>query len=336
MASIIKRSGSFRVQISKKGKRLSATFDTKAQAEIWAYQMEAMILNDENLNQEIIINEALSVVDIFEKYKNTVSPLKRGFRWEKIRIESLCTDPAFLIPIEKLTNKRIANWRDKRLMQVQASTVNRELNLISAIITKAIKEWGVDLPNNPIHMIQRPKNPKARDQRVSEEEKLLIAKQLGWDLASEPSTKGQWTAFAFCLAIETAMRRGELCSFRWKDLHFDESYIHLEMTKNGEERDVPLSSKAKVLLKLLTPKDQNERVISIVPDVLSSLFRRAKLEVGLDNIRFHDARREATTQFAEKLSNPLELSAVTGHKSLEILRKVYYKPKPGDLAKKLD
>ncbi|MDI2113036.1 site-specific integrase [Commensalibacter nepenthis] len=336
MATIIKRNGSFRVQINRKGKRLSATFDTKAQAEVWAYQMEAMILNDENLEQEIIVNEALSVIDVFEKYKNTVSPKKRGFVKEKIRIEKLCRDPAFAIPIERLTNKALAVWRDKRLTQVQPLTVKRELILISAILNTAIKEWGVDLSHNPVQMIQQPKNPRPRNQRISEENKLKIIEQLNWDMKTPPVTTSQWVAFAFCLALATAMRRGEICSFTWGDLYLEESYIHLDMTKNGDERNVPLSTKAKSLLKLLIPQSKNVRVVAVTPDVLSSTFRKAKIAVGLENIRFHDARREATTQFAEKLSNPLELSAVTGHKDINLLRSTYYNPDASKIAKKLD
>jgi len=50
---------------------------------------------------------------------------------------------------------------------------------------------------------------------------------------------------------------------------------------------------------------------------------------------FHDSRREAATTMAAKLSNVLELAAVTGHKSLAMLQ-VYYKPKAADLAARLD
>ena len=43
------------------------------------------------------------------------------------------------------------------------------------------------------------------------------------------------------LAIETAMRRGELLGLRWEHVQLDKSYVHLPMTKNGDSRDVPLS-----------------------------------------------------------------------------------------------
>lgn len=56
--------------------------------------------------------------------------------------------------------------------------------------------------------------------------------------------KKQLVALAFLLAIDTAMRAGELCSLNWDDIDFDGRVAHLELTKNGYSRDVPLSKKA--------------------------------------------------------------------------------------------
>jgi len=65
------------------------------------------------------------------------------------------------------------------------------------------------------------------------------------------------------------------------------------------------------------------------------LFRDAKRDAGLSYIHFHDSRREAATTMAPKLSNVLELAAITGHKSLSMLQ-IYYKPTAADLAARLD
>ena len=54
----------------------------------------------------------------------------------------------------------------------------------------------------------------------------------------------------------------------------------------------------------------------------------------LDDVHFHDTRHEAASRLSEKLSNVLELSAVTGHKDLRMLKR-YYHPRAEDLAKKL-
>lgn len=52
----------------------------------------------------------------------------------------------------------------------------------------------------------------------------------------------------------------------------------------------------------------------------------------LEDVHFHDTRREAASRIAEKLSNILDLSAVTDHRDLRMLNH-YYHPRAEDLAK---
>ena len=85
MATIQKRKRSWRVQVRRKGKTVSATFDTKAEAEAWAITTESKII--EGIAPEMIINEAAatedtSAADLFKRYSAEVSPNKRGGRWE--------------------------------------------------------------------------------------------------------------------------------------------------------------------------------------------------------------------------------------------------------------
>jgi integrase len=66
---------------------------------------------------------------------------------------------------------------------------------------------------------------------------------------------------------------------------------------------------------------------------LDAAFKRAIKRAGLLDFHFHDLRHTAITAMAEKLPNLIELSAVTGHKSLAMLKR-YYHPNIEDLAKK--
>ena len=52
------------------------------------------------------------------------------------------------------------------------------------------------------------------------------------------------------------------------------------------------------------------------------------------NITFHDIRREATSRIAEHVKDAVELSMITGHKSMKML-KVYYEPNLSEIAKRL-
>ena len=63
-------------------------------------------------------------------------------------------------------------------------------------------------------------------------------------------------------------------------------------------------------------------------------FKQVKIRAEIDDLRFHDLRHMAITRMAQKLPNLIELSAVSGHKSLSILKR-YYHPNAAELAKKL-
>lgn len=340
MATIQKRGRSWRVQVRRMGKTLTATFDTRALAEAWGIKCEADII-DGKATEEVRVSAAAHIVspsakDVFIRYADTISPSKRGGRWEDIRIKMIVRNsPVFERPITSITGPDMADWRDRRLREVSASTVNREICLISSIFSHAMKEWRLGLIINPCSQISKPRKPRPRTQRVSITDRKAIIAELGWDGVSEPATSGQWVAFAFYLALETAMRKGEILSLHWKDINFDERLAHLDMTKNGEERDVPLSKAAANLLRIVAVRTPGNAVVPIQSGHFGKLFRDAKTAVGLEHIRFHDTRREAATTMAPKLSNVLELAAITGHKSLSMLQ-IYYKPKPSDLAARLD
>lgn len=339
MATLQKRKKSWRVQVRRKGKTVSATFDTKAEAEAWAITTESKII--EGIAPEVIANEpavpeAVTAAATLKRYAAEVSPNKRGGRWEQIRLQMLVRRyPLFQRPITSITGPDIAEWRDTRLVKVSASTVNRELCLISTVFTQAMKEWRLGLTANPCSLVTKPRKPRPRTQRVSIAERKKIIEQLGWDGQSEPENSSQWVAFAFYLALETAMRKGEILSLRWADIDFDARHAHLDMTKNGDERDVPLSKAAATLLRIVKKRNPAAPVVPVQTGHFDKLFREAKRDAGLSHIHFHDSRREAASTMAPKLSNVLELAAITGHKSLSMLQ-VYYRPKAADLAARLD
>lgn len=356
MATIQKRGRSWRVQVRRNGEKFSATFYTKSEAEDWAIVKESEVIRKVALLPDDATNSAGSckievsatpsvsakvehdatVADAFRRYQNEVSINKRGCRWESIRFASLIRDyPVFKRPIASITAADIADWRDERARCVAPATVNRDLCLISSVFTRAMKEWRMGITVNPCSLVTKPRKSRPRTQRISKSEREKIIEKLGWDGSSRPRTPGQWVGFAFYLALETAMRKGEILSLQWRNIDFDARHAHLEITKNGDERYVPLSKAAMALLEILGKREPNARVVPMHSGYFNSLFCRAKAAAGLSHIHFHDSRREAATTMAPKLTNVLELAAITGHKSLAMLQ-VYYKPRPSELAAKLD
>ena len=79
----------------------------------------------------------------------------------------------------------------------------------------------------------------------------------------------------------------------------------------------------------------NGKVFPITNCSLSAAIERARTKANIDDFHFHDLRHMAITRLAEKLPNLIELSSVTGHRSLAMLKR-YYHPRAEDIARKLD
>lgn len=324
------------VQVRKKGfPRQTRTFKTKAEAEKWARAIENEY--DRGLNIDRSEAEKNTLKELLERYLAEITPIKKGAATEAIRIRKLMKDPIAEHKAASLSGRSLAQYRDRRLKLVSGSTVNRELNIISHVISVARKEWGVHV-ENPVSMIRRPKENKARERRLQgdEEERLLAAldespRNEKGQLSS--GTRNPWIKPIVQLAIETSMRRSELLALKWDDIDLEEHAALLHDTKNGSAREVILSSRARKILKSL-PRSIDGRVFPTTADAVKKAFVRACNRAGIENFHFHDLRHEATSRLATRLDNVLELAAVTGHKDLRMLKR-YFHPKAKDISRKL-
>jgi integrase len=333
MASITQRGEAWRARVRVRGQLLTRTFDTKSQAVAWADAEESRIRRGETAAQVTAMPSSLAVTALFDRYSKEISPEKGGARWEVIRLRAIGKAFPSMAAID-LDGAALAEWRDKRLREVSASSVNRELNLISAVYTRAIKEWRLPITVNPAHVIQWPKKPHPRRRRVPDQERADIIAQLGWDGAREPLEIKELVAWSFCVALETMMRQGEILNLTWGNVHIDRKFCHLPKTKNGHPRNVPLSSRAIALFRLLTEGAPGNRVVDVNPGTFGLYFRKAVKAAKIVDLHFHDARREALTQASKKITNVAELARASGHRGIASLM-IYYEPDVTDIADKL-
>jgi len=304
---------------------ISNTFVTKADAEKWARALESEI----DKGQFVSVGEAQrnTLGDLIERYLTEVTPSMKGASEDTIRLKAIMRRPIARWSMAHLSATRIAAYRDQRLKEVSAGTVIRELAYFSSVINHARREWGINVPN-PVQMVRKPQSPQARSRVLTDEEVESLLQAL-----NPTGRRSPWTKPAVQLALATAMRRGELLSLRWEHVNLQNRTAFLPHTKNNEIRVVPLSSAAVQLLAEL-PRHISGVVIPVKFFTLDAAFKRGVQRAGLHGVRFHDLRRTAITRMAERLPNLIELAAVSGHKSLMVLRR-YYRPDPIDLAQKL-
>ena len=326
MASIRFRSDKWQARVSRKGEQsLVKTFQTKEDAERWARSIE--VEWDKGTYQNTHQAQKTTFGELIERYLREVTPLMRGAKEDTIRLKAILRKPIARVNVLLLNSSRIAKYRDERLQEVSAGTVIRELAYFSSIINHARREWDINIAN-PVMLVRKPPSPQGRNRILSHEEEVKLLQ------ACEPkANRNIYTRPFIILALETAMRRGELLSLRWDNIDYSKRTAFLQLTKNGDSRTVPLSIRAIETLQAL-PRNIDGRVLPINFAALENNFKRARERVNLKDLRIHDLRHTAVTRLAEKLPNLIELSAVSGHRSLAMLKR-YYHPRAEDIARKL-
>ena len=303
----------------------SKTFETKREAEAWAAVIESEMVRSVFVDRSQ--SEKTSFEEVIQSYITDVAPSHKGAQSETLRLQAFVRDFPDLAVRKMATLKThdFECYRDKRLQSVSAGTVKRELNLLHSVIESVRKKLG--LVENPISDVKRPKVRDARDVRFQDGEETHLMEAL-------ETCRNPWVKPAVILALETAMRRGELLSLKWEDVDLEQRYARLHDTKNGETRDVPLSQRAMETLKAL-PRSLDGRVIATTAEGLKSTFERARKKADMPNFNFHDLRHEATSRLFERGWNVMEVAAVTGHKDLQSLKR-YTNLRASELARKMD
>ena len=326
MATLRKRNnGHWQARVRKASQTITKTFIHKVDAERWARQVEVEIQKGGYTN--LVLAERTTFAEIIERYVTEVLPTLRGGKADSIRLKALARRPIAKLNIVALTPQKIAQHRDERLKEIAPATVIRELSYFSSIINHARREWGIHI-NNPVALVAKPKSTQGRTRIMDTTETNALFEAL-----RPVGRKSIWMLPLVRLALETAMRRSELLGLRWEHVDIEKRTIFLQLTKNGTSRTVPLSTHA---IQILTeiPRMIDGRVFPITHEVVSQAFNRARKQAVVEDIRFHDLRHMAITRLAEKLPNLIELSAVSGHKSLAMLKR-YYHPNPEMLALKI-
>ncbi len=348
MATIVKtEAGTWKALVRKTGCPTNTkTFRTKRDAEDWARRTEDEMVRGVYIQRSG--SERMTLEMALKRYLSEISPTKKPTtqRAEATKAQQLISHLG-KYSMADLSADIIAGYRDTRLASItnrgkptSNNTVRLELALLSHLFTVAIQEWGLGLSFNPVLNIRKPSPGEGRDRRLSaeEERRLLTAvnnhsnPMLGWIVR---------------IALETGMRSSEITTLRRDQVDLARRIVRLVETKNTLPRTVPLSRAAadvfrEALQNPIRPidtdliffgepgKDGHRR-----PYTFNKAWLDIKASVGLKDFRFHDLRHEAVSRFVERGLSDQEVAAISGHKSMQMLKR-YTHLRAEDLVAKLD
>ena len=345
MASIRKRGElQWEARVRRRGQPVQCkTFTTKARAEAWVRQVEG------EMDRGVFVSRAeaenTTLAEALTRYAQEITPTKKPStaKRERDRIKNLTELTLARRPLAAIRGADVAAFiRTRQSEGLGGNAIRLDLALLSHLFNTARTAWGMESLSNPVDLVkgQRPKLPAGRDRRlVGDEETRLLAAARAYDQVAPPGAGN--TEALITWAIETAMRRGEIAAMRWEHLDRTARTLLIPDTKTGVPRTIPLSPAALKAIdrpfgmqRGLSPKTRG-LVWNRSPDAISRAFMEICKAAGIRGLTFHDLRHEATSRLFEKHGfSALEAAAVTGHKTMQMLKR-YTHLRAEDLAKRM-
>jgi integrase len=228
----------------------------------------------------------------------------------------------------------------KKRAGLQPRTINRHLNVLSALFKTALRRGLVGA--NPVALVERPREPRRRWTILSPAEVRRVERAFAELAADADRSERAWVEQArvvFLAVLYTGLRRGEILGLHWRHVHLaDPDGARLEV------RETVVYGRAE------TPKSERaERTIALGPKLADELFaHRARTSFQGDDERvfchtqtggvldhkryaatlkaalakakiarplrpFHDGRHSSITNAAAAGTPPAALQARAGH-----------------------
>ena len=330
MASIFKVASGWRAQVSRRGQRLTRVFATKAAAEKWALIQERALIDG-----EVDLWPRKSVQQALDRYADEVSPSKANPRAETLRLAAFARDYPLLArkTFHEFTPSDVAAWRDDRLSKVSSSAVQRDYGLLRHVWTLGVKQWRW-CPSNPWSSVKAPSGNPARDRLLGWREIRALLRRCGYRTGVRPRSAQEIVAWAFLVALRTAMRAGEVLGLTGQTVDLERRVVTLHTHKTARlvgKREVPLTPQAVRLLRVL---HQDGPLLPITGASLDALFRKMRDQLLIPDAHFHDARATALTHLARRVE-VLTLARISGHRDLSLLMRVYYRESAEQISARL-
>jgi len=319
MATYRKRNTKWNVQVRKEGKAISKTFTLKADAIKWANSIELSL--EKGIFVDYESSNKVNLSELLKRYKEEVVPSLKGRIQDESKIKIINKNVGGLL-LSEINSSFLAEYRDNRLKTLSPQTVKHELSMINRVLKIAVNEWGYILPNG-IPTVKYPTLPTGRTRRLTKEEEQRLF-----------SHADPYLLNIIKILQNTAMRIGELSKLSKDDINFDKKLAFLSDTKNGDNRIIPLNSIAIDSLKEIIKESTTDKTLCFTSSYISHRFTRLCKKANIDDMVLHSFRHEAISRLFEKGFSIMEVSTISGHRSLASLKR-YTHINPSSLLERL-
>ena len=302
------------------GLRVRKGFESKEQASTFERNEK---LNEFKGELGVTQIQEIRLKEFIDKYKALHSPTKTDSSRERDGYTFGHILKFFGNPLLKqISVEKIETYKATRHKTVQATTVNKELDLLKSLLNRSV-EWGY-LKTNPAPSVRRFKeDTKEPDFLTSEEGAMLMA-----------ASKGQMHTLVV-IGLCAGLRKSEIFRLRWEDVDFDRGVLRVRISKGKSFRIIPMNDMLTETLRQ-HPRHMTSSIIlhntdgSAWKDVRWS-FDKAVTGAGLTHKTFHSLRHSFVSNLVTAGVDLRVVQELAGHRDLRTTMR-YAHLAPGRLA----
>lgn len=351
-------------------KPIYMTFETESEGDEYARRLEALLDNGIVPTEFKRDARVLTIAQLVREYERDAHPSSKDQGAIRAVLKSYGDKP-----LSGITAAWVDDWISsmKRLERIAPATIRARVGALARCTDWGMRKGHLVMPDHPLRTLpdgyaQYTKTDTAiagvkredveRDRRLEpgEYEKILTVID-GGVLARKvrPLTLDYLLAHRtlFVLAVESAMRMREMYTLTLDQIDLSKRTIFLDKTKNGDRRQVPLSSVAMAALRDYLaareipgehPDDvvfpwwngkHDQATLVDLSDYLSKRFKGIFEQAGAVGLKFHDLRHEAVSRLFERTSlSESQIMKISGHKSHRMMMR-YANLRGSDLANAL-
>ena len=316
----------------------SATFDRRQLATEWLRRREAEL--DVQRARGEPLGRAPTLGELLDWYSLEIKELTPWGRSKEADLRRLRNyDLAKIVSTRLSARNFISHVESRRRDGAGPATAGNDLIWLRQVLRSARASLGLPLDlqalDDAAHELRTRRviaKPKQRDRRLTkvEEKKLLD------HFASRDARADIPMSDIIHFALLTARRQEEITRLLWKDLDPEKGIAWLNDVKHprrkvGNRRSFRLISEAwKIIDRQQRSSDQ---VFPYNAKSVGAAFTRACQLLGIEDLRFHDLRHEATSRLFEKGYSIQEVAQFTLHESWTTLKR-YTHLRPEDVPEK--
>ncbi|MBZ9768217.1 site-specific integrase [Mesorhizobium sp. CA6] len=327
-------SGSWRVQVRRKGRYASETFLRRDDARRWATETERQVDRGETPTKSRIAR-LKTFGELIDLHIEDMCDVGKSPRRSKAAALAMLKRDLGKCHVAGLDRERLIRFgRDRAAQGAGPMTLGIDIGFIKLVLSHAAAVHGLPVKVEPVDLARIALKRLGlvgkgceRDRRPTQDElDRLIAHFNSNPLQIAPV--GRIIRFA----VATAMRQEEICKARWSDVDSRTRMLLIRdrkdpRNKNGNNQRIPLFAAtgydAWAIVEEQRAKRSNDDdpIFPFNHKSVGTAFRRGCAVLSIHDLHFHDLRHEGTSRLFEAGFTIEQVALVTGHKDWKMLKR---------------